>query len=109
METGYFFLVLACLAAMACCFCLSALLAWDVFCEDFFWFAFGDLSPMCLTFFSELTALRNRCFPAEAGTLLAARWIVNDGRVRARTDSESRGARQRLGLRALLRCFWSHR
>ena len=33
------------LAAAACFFC-EALLALTCFCEDFFWFALGDLSPM---------------------------------------------------------------
>ncbi len=46
----YFFLVLACLAATACFFFWSALLAAVCFWEDFFWLDFGDLSPMCFFF-----------------------------------------------------------
>jgi len=34
--------------ADCCGFALEALLALVCFCEDFFWFAFGDLSPMVL-------------------------------------------------------------
>ena len=53
MGRGYFFLLFAAdLAASACFFCWSALLALVCFCEDFFWFDFGDLSPMSLIFFS---------------------------------------------------------
>lgn len=42
---SYFFLG-ACLDAMACFFCAAATSDLDCFCEDFFWLAFGDLSPM---------------------------------------------------------------
>lgn len=89
-RAAYFFFVLACLVATACFFCCSALLALDCFCEDFFWFDFGDLSPMCFAFFSELTDLRNRCFPTGAITLRAAARNVNDGRawlILARPDA----------------------
>jgi hypothetical protein len=40
------FLRAACLAAMACFFFCSALLATACFWDAFFWFDFGDLSPM---------------------------------------------------------------
>jgi hypothetical protein len=46
---GYFFLA-ADLAATAALFFWLALLALDCFCEDFFWFDFGDLSPIILFF-----------------------------------------------------------
>ncbi len=45
--TGYF-LGEAGLVAAGCCFVFEALLALVCFCADFFWFAFGDLSPMVL-------------------------------------------------------------
>jgi len=54
-TAAYFFLA-ACLAATACFFFWLALAALEFFCEDFFWFDFGDLSPMSLTFLTELTA-----------------------------------------------------
>lgn len=48
----HFFLVFApALAAAACFFARSALLSLVCFWEDFFWFDFGDLSPMSLIFF----------------------------------------------------------
>ena len=47
----YFFLLADCFANTACFFCSSALLAFDCFCVDFFWFDFGDLSPIILLFF----------------------------------------------------------
>jgi hypothetical protein len=48
---AYFFLPAACLAATtAFAFALAALLLL-CFCVDFFWFAFGDLSPMMFAFF----------------------------------------------------------
>ena len=48
VRGGYFFLPAADLAAAAAFLEASALLALDCFCEDFFWFAFGDLSPMVI-------------------------------------------------------------
>ena len=48
VRGGYFFLAAADLAATAAFLEASALLALDCFCEDFFWFAFGDLSPMVI-------------------------------------------------------------
>lgn len=44
----YRFLAEADLAAMAAFFFWSALLAMACFCEVFFWFDFGDLSPIML-------------------------------------------------------------
>jgi len=41
-----YFLPAAALADAACCFACEALPALTCFCEDFFWFALGDLSPM---------------------------------------------------------------
>lgn len=48
VRGDYFFLPAADLAATAAFFEASALLAFDCFCEDFFWLAFGDLSPMVI-------------------------------------------------------------
>jgi len=47
-TSGYFLAEAALAAAACCCLTFEALLALDSFCEDFFWFAFGDLSPMIL-------------------------------------------------------------
>ena len=47
---GYFFLPADCLAATAALFLALALLAADCFWPDFFWFAFGDLSPIMVIF-----------------------------------------------------------
>jgi len=47
-KQDYFFLPTAVLAAAAAFFDASALLTLVCFCVDFFWFAFGDLSPMVL-------------------------------------------------------------
>lgn len=51
LTAGYFFLAGACLAAAAACFFLrSALVALTSFWLVFFWFDFGDLSPMIIDF-----------------------------------------------------------
>lgn len=107
-PANYFFLGV-CLAAVACFFFWSALLTADCFCVDFFWFDFGDLSPMCLTFFSELTRRRNRCFPAGVGTLLAATWIVNDGAALRREAAAASYLRRGRSPDAGLRWFRSAR
>ena len=57
---GYFFLPAACFAAVAACFLAAAALVLAFFWPDFFWFAFGDLSPMM--FWLSLTAVDS---PAE--------------------------------------------
>ena len=44
--TDYFFLPADCLAVIASFFFVSALLFLVCFCEEAFWLAFGDLSPM---------------------------------------------------------------
>src|SRR5258707_15761767 len=49
-EGGYFFLPADCLAATEALFLALALLAADCFWPDFFWFAFGDLSPIVFVF-----------------------------------------------------------
>ncbi len=50
-QLAYFFLPAGCcLAAAACFFFWSALLTLTCFWEDFFWVAFGDLSPMMFCF-----------------------------------------------------------
>jgi len=76
---GYLLLPAACLAATACFFFWSALLALACFCEDFFWFDFGDLSPIIL-FFLRLTHLRHVIFSEGTHILLAGLVIVNSGR-----------------------------
>jgi hypothetical protein len=43
-----YFLTPVCLLASDCVFACEALLVLACFCEDFFWFALGDLSPMIL-------------------------------------------------------------
>lgn len=68
----YFFLVWLCLAATACCFFCATLLVLLCFCVDFFWFAFGDLSPMDVSFCSEFPGPPNRCFSADASPCLGA-------------------------------------
>jgi len=61
MSCGYFLLPAACFAATAC-FLLSAMrVALDCFWLDFFWFDFGDLSPITF-FFRGLTRLRHKSF-----------------------------------------------
>ena len=45
---GYRFLAAADLAATATCFFCLSVLTLDCFCEVFFWFDFGDLSPIML-------------------------------------------------------------
>ena len=76
---GYRFLMAACLAVSACFFFWLALLAIACFWEDFFWFDFGDLSPIILMIFCGLTGLRHICFSAGKGIMLAGAVIVNDG------------------------------
>ena len=61
-RDGQFFLPAACLAATACFFFWSALLAMACFCVDFFWFDFGDLSPIIVIVFCALTPLRHVSF-----------------------------------------------
>ena len=77
---GYLSLPAACLAAAACFFFCSALVALACFCEDFFWFDFGDLSPITLIFFCGLIHLRHVSFSEGMYIVLAAAVIVNDGR-----------------------------
>lgn len=43
---GYFFLPAACLAATAAFFFVAAVVVLACFWLDFFWLAFGDLSPI---------------------------------------------------------------
>jgi len=61
-QTGYFFLPAEDLAAMAAFFCWLALLALDCFWPDFFWLAFGDLSPITIYLVLRLTGLRHGSF-----------------------------------------------
>jgi hypothetical protein len=61
-DSAYFFLA-ADLAATAALFFFDALLALTCFCVDFFWFDFGDLSPICFYFYG-LTRLRHVSFSA---------------------------------------------
>jgi hypothetical protein len=77
LIASYFFLPAACLAAIACCFFLAALLAFDCFCEDFFWLDFGDLSPITLFFYRGLTLLRHVSFSEGNYTVDGGVVIVN--------------------------------
>ena len=78
-SAGHFFLPAACLAATAAFFFWLALLALACFCEDFFWFDFGDLSPITLIFFCGLIHLRHVSF-SEGGIIMCSKAvIVNDG------------------------------
>ena len=62
---GYFFTD-ACLAAAACCcFAWVAVLALACFCEDFFWFALGDLSPMVVVGLLWLAEAAAGCVPCQ--------------------------------------------
>ena len=45
-EAGYFFFPAVALDATACCFFWLLEVALTCFCVDFFWFDFGDLSPI---------------------------------------------------------------
>lgn len=76
----YRFLMAADLAAAACFFFSSALLACAAFCEDFFWFALGDLSPMILSFYCGLTGLRHVSFSAGTRTVVPQLPVVNHRR-----------------------------
>jgi hypothetical protein len=58
----YFFLVEDCFSSTACFFFWSALFVLDCFCVDFFWFDFGDLSPIVLLFVFVLTSLWHESF-----------------------------------------------
>lgn len=49
-KAVYFFLPAACLAATAAFVFAEATLLLLCFCVDFFWFAFGDLSPIMFCF-----------------------------------------------------------
>jgi hypothetical protein len=73
---GYLLLPADCLAATASFFFWSALLALACFCENFFWFDFGDLSPITL-FFLRLTRLRHVIFSEGTHSLLAGLVKVN--------------------------------
>jgi len=65
---------------MAWLFCWLLLLALACFCADFFWFDFGDRSPMVLSFFYGLTRLRHVSFSEGTVILLATVRFVNEGR-----------------------------
>ena len=69
-----------CLAAAACFFFRSALLALACFCVDLFWFDFGDLSPIILIFFCGLTHLRHVSFSEGQINMLTGAVTVNGGR-----------------------------
>jgi hypothetical protein len=57
-----YFLLPDCLANASCFFFSAALSAFDFCCVDFFWLAFGDLSPIILLLFFALTDLRHNWF-----------------------------------------------
>src|ERR1039458_4696127 len=62
MPGDYYFLLPDCLANTSCFFFSAAVLALDVCCLDFFWFDFGDLSPIIFLCFFALTDLRHNWF-----------------------------------------------
>ena len=76
---GYLFLSETCLLSTAAFFFAAALLALACFCEDFFCVDFGDLSPITLFFFCELTHLRHDSFSEGIITMIAGSVIVNAG------------------------------
>ena len=75
---------------MACFLIWSALLALACFCVDFFWFDFGDLSPITLMAFCELTPLRHVSFPAGKTTLPAEVAGVNSRRAAHQWERRAR-------------------
>jgi hypothetical protein len=64
------------------------LLALACFCEDFFWFDLGDLSPIMLMAFGELTPLGHVSFSAGKSTLPAGVAAVNNRRTRILSATE---------------------
>ena len=78
---GHFFLPTACFATRAADFCAAALLDLDCFWLDFFWFAFGDLSPMMFCFLLlRLTRLRAELFPRRHAYHVGWRGACKQGR-----------------------------
>ena len=77
---GYRFLRAADLAASAAFFFWLALLAWACFWFVFFWFDFGDLSPIIFISFNWLIHLRHVSFSGGTFIMLGGAVIVNDGR-----------------------------
>ena len=77
------------MAATACFFFWSAALVAACFCEAFFWFDFGDLSPMILAFFPTLTGPAECLFLRRDGTLaLTTRVVKRDGDSWDKRDGE---------------------
>lgn len=76
---GYFFLAAEDLAATAALFFWLALLVLASFWPDFFWFAFGDLSPITFILVLRLTRLRHEIFSEGNPIVLVALMIVNGG------------------------------
>jgi len=76
-TNGYFFLA-ADLAATAALFFWLALFVAAFFCPDFFWLAFGDLSPITL-FFLWIDCLRHEIFSEGKSIVRCALMIVNGG------------------------------
>lgn len=72
-KGGYFFL-----AAVACFFFEAAALDLVCFCVDFFFVAFGDLSPMMVCFLLRLTRRRHVRFAASAAIMRDEAAAVND-------------------------------
>lgn len=100
MASGYFFFGAACLDATACFFLRSAVLTSAFFCVVFFWFDFGDLSPITFIFFYRLTHLRHVSFSAGRAILSAMAIIVNAAREiiwrPQRQDAEDQPAKPRI-------------
>ena len=65
---------------MDCFFTCSAWLALACFCADFFWFDFGDLSPIILIVFCVLTPLRHVGFSEGQVNMLPGAVTVNGRR-----------------------------
>jgi len=78
-RDGGYFLPPAFLSATACFFFSSALLVLACFWFDFFWFDFGDLSPIIFVFFSGLIHLRHVSFSGGRLIMHGGVYIVNDG------------------------------
>jgi hypothetical protein len=76
---GYRVFIAADLAAAAAFFFWLALSACACFWFDFFWFDFGDLSPIIFISFNWLIHLRHVSFSGGAFMMLGGVVIVNDG------------------------------
>ncbi len=99
-QCGYFFLPAADLAAAAAFFLALALLACALFWPDFFWLAFGDLSPITFILVLRLTGRRHGIFSASNRRMRDSVLIVNARRKpsSANGDFSERQHRLKRGL-----------